>query len=175
MDNYHRLALINLASLKERGKNGLKMASPHISFDGKHWYLSVGYEVKQEEVELTDESLGIDLGVKELAVVSNQDASKTKFYKNINKSAKVRKLEKKRKRQTTERRQLSSKQKKRPYGRLEINLLFALLFDIIAPGQIYVQKFRLTKKIQSWDFAEHKAKVFVETHAVHPARFRHAV
>ena len=67
----------------------------HISFDGKHWYLSVGYEVKQEEVELTDESLGIDLGVKELAVVSNQDASKTKFYKNINKSAKVRKLEKK--------------------------------------------------------------------------------
>ena len=72
-----------------------KYANPRISFDGKHWYLSVGYEIEQEKVELTDESLGIDLGVKELAVVSNQDASRTKIYKNINKSAKVRKLEKK--------------------------------------------------------------------------------
>ena len=51
--------------------------------------------MEQKKVELTDESVGIDLGVKELAVVSNQDASWTKFYKNINKSAKVRRLEKK--------------------------------------------------------------------------------
>jgi len=72
-----------------------KYANPHISFDGKHWYLSVGYEVKQEQSELTGESVGIDLGVKELAAVSNQDASRTKFYKNINKSAEVRRLEKK--------------------------------------------------------------------------------
>ena len=72
-----------------------KYANPHISFDGKRWYLSVGYEVEPEQVELTGESIGIDLGVKELAIVSNQDASRTKFYKNINKSAKVRRLEKK--------------------------------------------------------------------------------
>ena len=72
-----------------------KYVNPHISFDGKRWYLSVGYEVEPEQVELTGESIGIDLGVKELAIVSNQDASRTKFYKNINKSAKVRRLEKK--------------------------------------------------------------------------------
>ena len=72
-----------------------KYANPHISFDGKHWYLSIGYEIEPEQAELTGESIGIDLGVKGLAIVSNQDASRTKFYKNINKSAKVRRLEKK--------------------------------------------------------------------------------
>lgn len=72
-----------------------KYVNPHISFDGKYWYLSVGYEVRQDKVELTDEIIGIDLGIKALAVVSNQDASRTKYYKNINKSAKVRRLEKK--------------------------------------------------------------------------------
>lgn len=81
-------------SLPKIAKNK-KYANPHISFDGKHWYLSVGYEVRQEQVELTGESIGIDLGVKEMAVVSNQDASRTKYYKNINKSAEVRRLEKK--------------------------------------------------------------------------------
>ena len=72
-----------------------KYVNPHISYDGKHWYLSVGFDVKQEKVELTGESLGIDLGVKGLAIVSNQDATVTKFYKNINKSTEVRRLEKK--------------------------------------------------------------------------------
>lgn len=69
--------------------------NPRISYDGKHWYLSVGYEIVQEQVELTDESIGIDLGVKKLAIISNQDAGRTKFYKNINKSTEVRRLEKK--------------------------------------------------------------------------------
>lgn len=68
--------------------------NPRISYYGKNWYLSVGYEVEQEQTELTDESIGIDLGIKELAVVSNQDASRTKIYKNINKTARVRRLEK---------------------------------------------------------------------------------
>lgn len=76
-----------------------KYANPHISFDGKHWYLSVGYEIQQEEAELTGESLGIDLGIKSLAIVSNEDATEIHFYKNINKSAEVRRLEKKLKRE----------------------------------------------------------------------------
>ena len=78
---------------------GRKYANPHISFDGKHWYLSVGYEIQQEEAELTGESLGIDLGIKSLAIVSNEDATEIHFYKNINKSAEVRRLEKKLKRE----------------------------------------------------------------------------
>ena len=78
---------------------GRKYANPHISFDGKHWYLSVGYEIQQKEAELTGESLGIDLGIKSLAIVSNEDATEIHFYKNINKSAEVKRLEKKLKRE----------------------------------------------------------------------------
>ena len=68
--------------------------NPRISFDGTYWYLSVSYEKEFEQVELTDESLGIDLGVKDLAIVSNG-----KVYKNINKTKKVKRLEKKLKRE----------------------------------------------------------------------------
>lgn len=62
--------------------------------------------MQKQEVELTNESLGIDLGIKDLAIVSNKDASITKFYKNINKTAKIRRLEKKLRR---EQRKLSRK------------------------------------------------------------------
>lgn len=68
---------------------GQKYSNPHISFDGKYWYLSVGYEVPETKSELTGESIGIDLGVKDLAVCSTG-----KTYKNINKSKEVRRLEK---------------------------------------------------------------------------------
>lgn len=90
-----KIGIVKTASALPKIAKDKKYANPHISFDGKHWYLSVGYEVEQKEIELTGESLGIDLGVKKLAVVSNQDASRTKFYKNINKSAEVRRLERK--------------------------------------------------------------------------------
>jgi putative transposase len=73
---------------------GKKYKNPRISYDGRNWFLSIGYEVKTQPLELTDESLGIDVGVKELAVVSNGT-----FYKNINKTKKVRRLEKKLKRE----------------------------------------------------------------------------
>ena len=82
---------------------GEKYSNPHISFDGKYWYLSVGYEIFNVESELTGKSIGIDLGVKELAVCSNG-----KTYQNINKSKKVRRLKKKLKR---EQRKLSRKLK----------------------------------------------------------------
>ena len=69
-------------------------SNPHISYDGKYWYLSVCYEVQPKKVELTGESIGIDLGVKELAVVSTG-----KIYGNINKTHKVRQLKRRLKRQ----------------------------------------------------------------------------
>lgn len=76
--------------------------NPHISFDGKYWYISFGYEKEFDDCELTGESLGIDVGVKELAVLSNGTT-----YHNINKIDKVRKLEK---RLRKEQRKLSRKQ-----------------------------------------------------------------
>lgn len=71
-------------------KKGKKYSNPRITFDGKYWFLSVGYEIEDIACCLTDESLGIDLGIKDLAVCSNK-----KVYKNINKTSKVRKLKKK--------------------------------------------------------------------------------
>ena len=66
-----------------------KYTNPRISFDGKYWYLSVGIEQVQQPIELTDEPIGIDIGIKNLAVCSNGMISK-----NINKTARVKKLEK---------------------------------------------------------------------------------
>lgn len=68
-----------------------KYSNPRISYDGKYWYLSIGYEAKEEpKPELSGVSLGIDLGVKDLAIVSDG-----RVFKNINKTHEVRRLEKK--------------------------------------------------------------------------------
>lgn len=72
---------------------GVKYSNPRISYDNKYWYLSVGIEQEEIKEELTDVSLGIDLGLKDLAICSNGT-----IYKNINKSYVVRKIEKKLKR-----------------------------------------------------------------------------
>lgn len=76
-----------------------KYHSPRISFDGRFWYLSVGYEVDRVDTKLSDNRLGIDLGIKELAVVSNQDGTEIKKYHNINKTYEVKRLERKLKRE----------------------------------------------------------------------------
>ena len=72
---------------------GKKYSNPRISYDGKYWYISVGYELKEPKIVLTNESIGIDLGIKDLAICSNG-----KVYKNINKSHEVKRLKKKLKR-----------------------------------------------------------------------------
>ena len=69
---------------------GKKYSNPRVSYDGKYWYVAVGVEMEKPELELTGESLGIDVGIKDLAVCSNG-----KVYKNINKSKGMRKKEKK--------------------------------------------------------------------------------
>ncbi len=78
-------------SEKDRIPENVKYTNPRVKFDGLHWYISVGIKVEQENVTLTGESIGIDVGVKNLAVSSNVE----KPYENINKTRKVRKLEKK--------------------------------------------------------------------------------
>ncbi|MGL4426140.1 MAG: RNA-guided endonuclease InsQ/TnpB family protein, partial [Cetobacterium sp.] len=71
----------------------IKYMNPRISFDGKYWYISLGIEKQNNTLELNGVSLGIDLGVKDLAVISDG-----KVYKNINKKKVVKKLKKKLKR-----------------------------------------------------------------------------
>lgn len=75
-----------------------KYVNPRIAYDGKFWYLSVGYETEQKQVKLTNEKIGIDLGLKDLAIVSNKDNSYSKKYKNINKGYRIKLLEKRLKR-----------------------------------------------------------------------------
>ena len=67
----------------------VKYNNPRISYDGKYWYISVGIEVENPVVELTGESVGIDVGIKDLAVCSN-----AMTFKNINKTKLVKNLEK---------------------------------------------------------------------------------
>ncbi|OAA86990.1 RNA-guided endonuclease InsQ/TnpB family protein [Clostridium ljungdahlii] len=66
-----------------------KYTNPRISFDGKYWFISVGIEKENPIVELTNESIGIDVGVKDLAICSNGMT-----FKNINKTKVVKQLEK---------------------------------------------------------------------------------
>lgn len=71
----------------------VKYTNPRISFDGKYWYLAVGIEKEKPNIKLTNESIGIDVGIKELAVCSNE-----MIFHNINKTRIVKKLEKRLKR-----------------------------------------------------------------------------
>lgn len=76
-------------------KDKIKVLNPRVKFNGKFWYLSLALEVEDEtKEELTDISVGVDLGIKDLAIVSNID----KPFRNINKSKEVKRLNKKLKR-----------------------------------------------------------------------------
>lgn len=72
----------------------IKYTNPRISFDGKFWYISVGIEKEEHILENTGISIGVDLGLKDLAIVSNIDNP----FKNINKTKEVKRLKKKLKR-----------------------------------------------------------------------------
>ncbi|OOZ82761.1 transposase [Bacillus cereus] len=69
-----------------------KPSNPRVTFDGRHWWISVGFQEDFESQELTDESIGVDVGLKELFVASNGMKER-----NINKDAKVKKLLKRKK------------------------------------------------------------------------------
>ena len=84
-----RLGFIKTTQPLPRIPKGTHYKNPRISFDGKYWYLSFSYEVPEISVELTDLVIGVDLGVKTLAILSTGE-----FIENINKSRRVKQLEK---------------------------------------------------------------------------------
>ena len=71
----------------------IKFSNPHVSYNGRCWILTVGISVDSEMHKLTNEVIGIDLGIKELAICSNG-----MIFKNINKDLTIKKLEKRLKR-----------------------------------------------------------------------------
>ena len=82
----------NHIRLAEKGRIpvGAKYSNPRVTFDGINWYISVGIEADKNTNKSSNDGIGIDIGIKMLAVCSDKEE-----YKNINKTAKVRKLKKK--------------------------------------------------------------------------------
>ena len=92
--NKQKLNWIRLAE-KDRVPfgEGVKYANPRITFDGLNWFVSVGIECSDSINLPINDGIGIDLGIKDLAICSDGIV-----YKNINKSKEVKKLEKKKRR-----------------------------------------------------------------------------
>ena len=93
----HRINIPSLGwvRIKEKGyvpttKDGYVIKSGHVSIKADRYYVSVLIEIPNNKiVNNSNEGIGIDLGLKDFAIVSNG-----KTYKNINKSTKLKKLEK---------------------------------------------------------------------------------
>ena len=92
-NGYINIEKVGWIKIKEQIPIGVKYSNPRISYDNKYWYIAVGIEKEEIKEKLTDVSLGIDLGLKDLAICSNG-----MVYKNINKTYVVRKIEKRLKR-----------------------------------------------------------------------------
>ena len=94
----HRIKIPSLGwvRIKEKGyipttKDRYVIKSGHVSIKADRYYVSVLVEIPDKRITSnSSEGIGIDLGLKDFAIVSNG-----KTYKNINKSAKLKKLEKK--------------------------------------------------------------------------------
>ena len=71
----------------------VKYINPRISHNGLNWFVSIGFESGNKLVTPLNKRIGIDLGIKDLAVCSDHN-----IYRNINKTNKMKKLEKKKKR-----------------------------------------------------------------------------
>lgn len=90
--NKQKLNWIKLAE-KNRIPVDAKYTNPRITFDGLNWWISVGIEVHDSTDFPTNDGIGIDLGIKDLAICSDGN-----IYKNINKTSRVKKLKKKQRR-----------------------------------------------------------------------------
>ena len=85
--NFVRLAEAN------RIPTNAKYYNPRVTYDGINWWISVGIECDGSTEQLTNNGIEIDVGIKDLAICSDGVV-----YKNINKTKKVRKLKKKKRR-----------------------------------------------------------------------------
>lgn len=92
--DYVKIEKIGRVKYKSKYKHiigkDVKFYNPRISLINNKWILSVGLDYENQVVELTDKSLGIDLGIKKLAVCS-LDGEMLEFN-NINKSKRIKSL-----------------------------------------------------------------------------------
>ena len=92
--NKQKLNWIRLAEHGRIPSENIKYINPRIKFDGINWFITVGVEYEEASTTLpSNDGIGIDLGIKDLAICSDNNT-----YKNINKTQKVKKIEKRKRR-----------------------------------------------------------------------------
>ena len=86
---------LNWIKLAEYGRipTNAKYRNPRIKYDGINWWITFGIEYEDSTSFPSNDGIGIDLGIKDLAICSDKYE-----YKNINKTQKVKKLEKRKRR-----------------------------------------------------------------------------
>ncbi|MDP4145001.1 MAG: transposase [Bacillota bacterium] len=85
----------NWIKLSEKNRIPLKSKyiNPRVTFDGINWWISVGIEVS-DNIELPqNDGIGIDFGLKKLAVCSDENT-----YENVNETYEIKRLRKKQRR-----------------------------------------------------------------------------
>lgn len=65
-------------------------SNPTISYDNKYWYISVCIETKFSDLGTSTDPVGIDLGVKDLAIIAT-DRGHVRTFSSINKTRRVKK------------------------------------------------------------------------------------
>lgn len=82
---------LNWIRLCEKGRipTNCKYTNPRFTYDGLYWCVSVGIKIEDSASIPSNDGIGIDLGIKDLAVCSDGNV-----YQNINKTATIKKLEK---------------------------------------------------------------------------------
>ena len=90
--NKQKLNWVRLAE-KNRIPTDCKYYNPRVTFDGINWWITVGIDYEESTNTPTNDGIGIDLGIKDLAICSDGNT-----YKSINKTSKLKKLNKKKRR-----------------------------------------------------------------------------
>lgn len=87
----------NYIKLAERGRIpcDVKFYNPRITYDGLNWWFSVSYDTIEPSTKYIPQTdgIGVDLGIKDTCTCSDGT-----IYSNINKTKKIRQLEKRKKR-----------------------------------------------------------------------------
>jgi len=86
---------MNWVRLAEHGRipTNAKYSNPRVTYDGVNWWISVGIEQEESTEQPINDGMGIDIGIKDLAVCSDGNT-----YKNINKTSEVKNLNKRKRR-----------------------------------------------------------------------------
>lgn len=94
-DNHIKLSNLGIVKLYESDyiPKADKYLNPRISSDGIEWYISLSVEEEQSIKDFKQDGIGIDLGIKSLATLNDGTQ-----FENINKTKRVKKIEKKLKR-----------------------------------------------------------------------------